>query len=371
LNKFLEEAQYKYEVGMNDMVRKPSLSWREFVDIRIVKSVFRLQLLGSFSTHIRKYFKNPKIIKLLEFPVLFLGAKPKDTPALYSLMNYADIKLGTWYPMKGMSEVAAAFEKIAYQQGVTILFNANVQKIEVENNSIKTILVNDKKHSFDYVVSSADYHHTDQNLLGDQHASYSKKYWNSRKLSPSCLLYFIGINKKIPNLEHHNLFFDTDYEKHSNEIYDTPKFPSEPLFYVCCPSKTDNSIAPENCENLFILIPVAPDLDDSTEIQEKYLDICIKRLEKRTETSIRNSIIVQRNFGINDFKNDYNSFKGNAYGMASTLFQTAFLKPKIKHKKIKNMFFCGQLTVPGPGVPPSIISGEIVANYIIKNEKNI
>lgn len=366
LEEFLKEAKYKYDVGMKDLVFKPSLKVTEFADMRILKGLFKMHLLSSFSKYIRKYFKNQKILELLEFPVLFLGAMPKDTPALYSLMNYADISLGTWYPMGGMYKFIEAFEKIARENGVKILTNHEVKGIKYDGDQVTHVTTNHGDHETDILISGADYQHTDSQLLNTK-ANYQSKYWETRTMAPSCLLFYLGVDKKIEGLEHHNLFFDEAFEKHAQEIYKDPKWPSAPLFYASVPSKTDPSVAPQGKENLFLLIPIAPDLKDDEETRERYFDLLMNRLEKKTGQSIRDHIIYKKSFCISDFKNDYHAFKGNAYGLANTLKQTAILKPSLKNKNLKNMFYTGQLTVPGPGVPPSIISGEVVAREIIKN----
>lgn len=366
LKKFLKDAAYKYEVGMQDLVFKPSLKLSEFADMRILKGLFKLQLLSSFSKYIRKYFKNDKILSLLEFPILFLGAMPKDTPALYSLMNYADISLGTWYPMGGMFNIIEAFEKIAKENGVKILTNQEVTGIKHVNNQVTHVTTVDNEYETDILVSGADYQHTDASILKKK-ANYTEKYWDSRTMAPSSLLFYLGVDKKITGLNHHNLFFDEEFEQHAKDIYQDPKWPTAPLFYACVPSITDSSVAPEGMENLFLLIPIAPDLKDDEDTRNRYFDILIDRLESKTGTAIRDHIIYKHSYCISDFKKDYHAFKGNAYGLANTLRQTAFLKPSLKSKKLKNMFYTGQLTVPGPGVPPSIISGEVVANEIIKN----
>ena len=369
LAKFLKEAAYKYTAGMNDLVHKPSLKWSEFLDKRILLGMFQLHMFSSFSKYIRKYFKHPKILSLLEFPVLFLGAMPKDTPALYSLMNYADIELGTWYPMGGMFKIIEAFEQIAKEQGVTILTNQEVKGFEYKNNTIVSTHTNTDNFPTDFVVSGADYHHTDKKLV-DAYSNYSEDYWDKRKMAPSSLLFYLGINKKIENLEHHNLFFDADFDQHAVEIYENPTWPRDPLFYACCPSKTDKSVAPEGHENLFLLVPLAPNLEDTEEMREKYFNILIDRIEKQTNCSLRENIIYKKSYCLKDFKKDYNAYKGNAYGLANTLLQTAILKPSLKNKKLKNMYYTGQLTVPGPGVPPSIISGEVVAKEVLKAINN-
>ena len=364
LRKFLSEAQYKYEVGMREFVHKPSLSFWEFADVRIATSLFRLQMFQSMSSHVRKLFKNEKLVQLLEFPVLFLGATPEKTPALYSMMNYADMALGTWYPMGGMSKIIDGMVALAKELGVKFNLGHEVQQIYVPNGHATKVITNRGEVDADIIVGSADYHHIEQNLLPKRSRQYSEKYWDKRVMAPSSLLFYLGVDKKLRNLKHHNLFFDKDFKKHAIEIYEDPAWPSDPLFYVCSPSVTDCSVAPEGCENLFVLIPLAPDLKDTDDMREKYYDIVMERLEKLTGQDIRNHIIYKRSFAHNDFKADYHAFKGNAYGLANTILQTAFLKPKIKSKKVNNLYYTGQLTAPGPGVPPSLISGQVVAREI-------
>ncbi len=370
LDLFMREAKLKYDAGMKDFVYKPSVSIKEFVNINLLTSVFRLDMFKSFSIHAAKYFKNPKLLRLLEFPVLFLGAKPANTPALYSLMNYADMKLGTWYPMGGMYKLVEAMTHLAIEIGVEIKLNESVTKIEVNEKNANFVITDKNYYEADIVVAGADYNHVEQNLLNPGERSYSAKYWESKTMSPSSLIYYVGVKKKLKNILHHNLFFDADFDLHTNSIYKSKTWPDDPLFYLCCPSVTDKSVAPEGMENLFILIPVAAGLNDSPDIQDAFFDKVIQRIEAHCGENIRDSIVYKRSYAGSDFKSDYNSFKGNAYGLANTLNQTAFLRPSIKSKKVNNLFYTGQLTVPGPGVPPSIISGQVVAGYVSKQFKN-
>ncbi len=375
LDKFMQEAAFKYEVGINKLVHKPGQSLLEFADWELFKGVLKLDVFNSIKNHVRKHFKHPKLRELLEFPVLFLGALPKDTPALYSLMNYADIKLGTWYPKGGMYKIVEAMTSLAKELGVKFYCNHEVIEIKVENGIAKNVLaknIDDQSsvQSFDadVVIGGADYHFIETKLLLPQYQSYSDKYWNKRVMAPSSLLYYVGLNKKISNVLHHSLFFDVSFDVHGNEIYTNPKWPSNPLFYVCAPSVTDNTVAPEGGENLFFLIPVASGLEgDTEELRDQYFDQILSRYENRIGQQIKDSIVFKKSFSVSDFKNMYNSFKGNAYGLANTLMQTAILKPGLRSKKVSNLFYTGQLTVPGPGVPPSLISGEVVSREVVKN----
>ena len=376
LDKFLAEAAYKYKTGMQNLVFKPGLSVTEFVDADVIRGVFKLDVFTSMKKHIRKYFHHPYLQQLLEFPVLFLGALPEDTPALYSLMNYADMVGGTWYPEGGMYSIIKAMTELALEQGVQFHFSENVYKIAVTKRRATVVLSESiatgnqrfNEWEADVVIGGADYHFIESALLPQKSRSYSAAYWNKRLMAPSCLLYYVGLNKRLQGLPHHSLFFDVPFEQHAHEIYKTPQWPSEPLFYVSAPSVTDPSVAPAGCENLFFLIPVATGLagDDET-LKNQYFDAIVARMEKKIGQSIRDSIVYKHSFSGHDFVYEYNSFKGNAYGLANTLMQTAILKPSCRSKKIDNLFFTGQLTVPGPGVPPSLISGEVVAKEVLKH----
>ncbi|MDI9877543.1 phytoene desaturase family protein [Flectobacillus rivi] len=363
---FLRQAEYKYEVGINKFVWKPSRSISEFVSVKLLYDVVRLDVFQSFAKHIRKFFTDDKILKLMEFPILFLGATPENTPAMYSLMNYAEMQLGTWYPMGGMHKIVQGMVALAEEKGVKILYNQEVEKVVINNGIAKQVITNQGTFDADAVVASADYHHVEDKILGQNYRNYDEEYWDKRVMAPSSLLFYLGVNKRIPKLLHHNLFFDEDFSLHAHEIYTEPKWPSKPLFYASAPSVTDSSVAPEGCENIFLLIPVAPDLEDTDEMREKYYDILMERLEKYCGTSIRDAVVYKRSYAHHDFKQDYHAFKGNAYGLANTLMQTALLKPTLKNKKIQNFYYTGQLTVPGPGVPPSLISGLLVANELDK-----
>ncbi len=369
LDEFLRQAAYKYRVGMTEFVWKPSRSLTEFLDPRLVRDAFRLDLLQSMSKHVRKFFRHPHLIKLLEFPVLFLGATPQNTPALYSLMNYADLALGTWYPRGGMHQIVRAMVAVAAENGVDIRCSAPVAAIEVDaaGRATGVRLESGEVLTADVVVAGADYHHAEQHLLPARWRTHDEAYWQSRTMAPSSLLFYIGVNRRCENLTHHTLFFDEDFERHARDIYEVPAWPDRPLFYVSATSVTDPTAAPEGCENLFLLMPVAPGLtDDDEATRERYYHLLMERLERHCGHPIREHVVVKRAYAHRDFAADYHAFRGNAYGLANTLRQTALLKPGLKSSKVANLYFTGQLTVPGPGVPPSLISGEVVAREIAR-----
>lgn len=371
LDEFLDQAAYKYKVGIQDLVYRPSRSIFEFTNPKLLADIIRMDVFQSMAKHVRKFFKDENIIRLMEFPVIFLGETADNIPALYSLMNYADIALGTWYPMGGMHEIIKGMVKLAEEKGVEIRLGADVSQINVQSGIAQSVVLKSGETiAADIVVAGADYHHVDSKLLAPEFRNYDEKYWDKRVMAPSSLLFYIGVDKKLDNLTHHVLFFDEQMGPHADAIYKNPRWPEKPLFYLSAASKTDPSVAPEGKENLVILIPLAPDLEDGEEIREKYFHMVMDRLEKLTGQEIRSHIIYKRSYAHSDFKADYNAFKGNAYGLANTLFQTAILKPSLKSKKVKNLYYTGQLTVPGPGVPPTIISGHVVAREVMK-ENNL
>jgi phytoene desaturase len=363
LNEFIAEAKSNYDIAIKDLVYRPGVSPLELVTKETALKVG--QFFSNISKDVRKKFKNEKLIQILEFPVLFLGAKPSDTPSFYSFMNYADFGLGTWHPKTGMFDVVRAIESLARELGVTFHTNSNIEKIIVANKTAKALIVNGKTIASDLILSGADYHHT-ETLLDKEHRAYSEKYWDSRVFAPSSLLFYVGFDKKIENISHHALFFDVDFYQHAKDIYDEPQWPKEPLFYANFPSLTDTTAAPEGMETGFFLVPLAPGITDTEELREEYFNKIMDRFEALTQQSVKNNIIFKQSFCKNDFVSAYNSYKGNAYGMANTLLQTAFLRPKLKSKKVKNLYFTGQLTVPGPGVPPALISGKLVSELINK-----
>lgn len=367
LEEYLKGAAYKYDEGMKRLVYKPGRSLTEFMDWKTISGVFKLQVFSSIRKHIAKYFSHPKLRQLMEFPVLFLGALPQDTPALYSLMNYADIKGGTWYPDGGMYAVVDGMYKLALELGVKFHFEEEAISIKTAGSKARTLLTNKDIYEVEVVISGADYHFTETRLLPEESRSYSAAYWNKKIMAPSCLMYYVGLNRKLKKPVHHSLFFDVPFENHGNEIYKNPQWPHNPLFYVSVASATDRNAAPEGCENIVFLIPVAAGLqNDTEELRDKYFTMIARRMEKLTGESILDAVIYKKTFSVSDFVSDYNSFRGNAYGLANTLMQTAIFRPACRSKKVSNLFYTGQLTVPGPGVPPSLISGEVTAKEVVK-----
>lgn len=364
LRKFLQEAAFKYEVGMQKLVYKPAFSWMEYASLDVLKGVARTHMFTSVQSYVRKFFKDPRLVALMEFPVLFLGAMPDRIPALYTLMNYSALVQGTYYPMGGMVRVIEGMQELARELGVQFHTGAAIDKIEVHRGKATHLHWKEQSIGFDAVIGAADYHHIEQKLLDAEYRNYPASYWEKKTFAPSCLIFYVGVKKRIKNLLHHNLYFDTNFATHAREIYTTKQWPEDPLFYVCCPSKTDDSVAPEGMENLFLLVPIATGLEDTQANREYYFNRLISRMEQYSGETFKDDIVYTRSYCVNDFVNDYNAYGGNAYGLANTLAQTAVLKPSLRNRKVNNLFYAGQLTVPGPGVPPALISGRLAAEQV-------
>lgn len=369
LETFLNKAKSNYNLAIKNLVYQPGENIFEIVNL---KTAFKSNLfIKTIRTDINKVVKHSQLRKILEFPVLFLGAKPSNTPAFYNFMNYADMILGTWHPQGGMYKVVEAMVDLGKSLGVKYHVNSEVKRLNIdENKNITSLIINEDLIETDQVLSSADYAFT-ETLIPQKFRQYSDTFWEEKTFAPSALLFYIAFKKSIPKVKHHTLFFDTDFEQHAKEIYDLKKWPKKPLFYASFPSKTDSSLHPEGTEMGTFLIPIATGLKDTSKLRNSYFDKICKRLSTITQTDIRSNILFKESFCVNDFIKDYNSYKGNAYGLANTLLQTHILRPKLKSKTVNNLYFTGQLTVPGPGVPPAIISGNIVSKLISKYHPTI
>lgn len=373
LRSFLKQAEYNYRIAIDKVVEKPGKSILELIMPETIANV--TEFLSSISSSVRKNIKSEKLRQVLEFPVIFLGAKPSDTPLFYRFMNYADMILGTWHIEGGFHLLPLAMKELAQSLGVKFVTEAHVDKIIIENDKATAIRYTNLKtkerivEKTDFIVSNADYHFS-ETLLDKEYRNYSEKYWENRVFAPSALLFYVGFDTKLKNISHHTLFFDSEFTKHAETIYDTPRWPEKPLFYGSFPSITDSSVAPQGKECGIFLIPVAAGLNENETLRETYFTQLMNRMEALTGQELISHILFKESYSVKDFTGDFHSYKGNAYGLANILTQTAFLKPKMENKRIPNLLYTGQLTVPGPGVPPSIISGRIAARLATKKLKN-
>ncbi len=366
LEKFLLECKEQYEISKSEFMYRNYNSLRDFMTLRIMRMGARLPLFKKQKQIIEKKFKSELLRKVLQYQTVLLGTAPGDTPGIYTLMNYVDLVLGEWYPTGGIRSIPDSLEKISQKYNTKIKLNTSVSKIIVENNIAKGVLLeNGEKLYADIVVSNADVEHTDRKLLPTEHQTKSDKYWESRVLAPSAFILYLGVKGKLPQLNHHNLLFTKDWEHGFSQIFSNPEWPNDPSMYICMPSKTDNTLAPVDHENLFVLVPIASGLDYDKDFSEKYSEFILDEIAKYYNISdLKERIVVKHTYSVKDFIADYNAFKGTALGLAHTLGQTAVFRPNNVHKNIPNMFYVGAGTNPGIGMPICLISAELAYKRI-------
>lgn len=368
LAKLLGKTEKEYGLVREKLLPNSMLGPKQSLNKTALSLLRNPELVRSYHSRIKKYIKNKDLQKILEFMVVFMGGSPKNIPALYSLLTHVDMGLGIHYPMGGMNKVPLAYESLARDLGVAFHYGVAVSSIETKNKSVSTVhLADGGFYHADVVVANADYHFVENELLDKSERSFSEKYWQKRTMSPSGLLMYIGVKNRLPNLEHHNLFFDTDWNGHFKEVFDKKVWSNSPMFYLCVPSITDESVAPKGSENLFVLAPLANGLIATEERMEKTANAIIDRIEQKIGTSFRKQIVVKDVRAHDYFKETFNAYKGNAFGLAHTMKQTAFLRPPIRSKKVKGLYYVGQYTNPGTGVPIVTLSGKVVANQVVSD----
>ena len=368
MKEYLKLSEYEYDIAMRDFIYKDYKHLTDFFKPKLIVEGTKLHMFKKLDSFIQRYFKSEKIRKILEYTIVFLGGSPYESPALYSLMSHVDFNMGVWFPKGGMGKLVEAMQKIAMEQGAKFKFNEPVKKIIVKDNKVVGVKTSKSRYEADIVVVNADYAWAEQKLLEKEYQSYSKRYWEKRKIAPSAYLLYLGLDKKLKRFLHHNLYFHPNWEKHFDDIFKDIKWPKDFSYYVSCISKTDKKTAIKNGENVFVLIPIAAGLKDNEKTRKKYFDKTIEHMEYLAGENIKDHIIVKRIFAHNDFSSRYNAYKGTALGLAHTLKQTAIFRPKHRSKKVNNLYYSGHYNHPGIGVPMVIISSQIVAD-MIKNEK--
>ncbi|WP_435333618.1 phytoene desaturase family protein [Haloarchaeobius sp. TZWWS8] len=367
LEDYLEKSKLNYEVGMEHFVYEDRASVRDFVDLDVAKQARGLALLGSMQDHVEKYFDHPKLQQVMQYTLVFLGGSPNNTPALYNLMSHVDFNLGVWYPENGLGGVVDGIVEMAQELGVEFVTDQPVTAIKGRAGGFLVETATGAKYTPDLVVSDADYAHTEQELLDEPKRQYDAEYWESRTYAPSAFLMYMGVEGDVDELAHHTLVLPTEWNEHFGQIFDDPQWPTNPAYYLCVPSKTDDSVAPEGHSNLFALVPIAPGLDDDDETREWYRDLILDDVAEHTGVDLRDRIVLEETFSVSEFADRYNSMRGTALGMAHTLRQTALFRPPHRSKKVEGLYFTGSYTTPGIGVPMCLISGDITADCVLSD----
>ncbi|MGA1794139.1 MAG: phytoene desaturase family protein [Thermoplasmatota archaeon] len=367
LEEYLGSAKYQYDIAMGQFIYKEYSSIFDFLNRKLVFEGTKLHIFDSLDGYIKRFIKDKDLRKVLEYTIVFLGGSPYNSPAMYALMSHVDFNLGVWYPMGGMVELSKAFHRLCLELGVEFRLGEEVKKVLVEKGRAKGVETEKGKLGADLVIVNADYPHSETQLLEKGQRTYDERYWSKKAIAPSCVLMYIGLDKNLDGLEHHNLYLSDGWDEHFASIFDRPAWPDNPSYYVCCPSKTDPSVAPKGKENLFFLVPVAAGLEDTDDVRERYFRTTISHLEGLLGEKILDHIISKRIVTHRDFSSLYNAYKGTALGLAHTLRQTAVFRPGHRSRKVKDLYYTGQYTHPGIGVPMVIISSQILSKEILKD----
>jgi phytoene desaturase len=365
---YLDGARAKYDAALGKFLYRKYESWTDLADPELLTRGMKLGLLGSLDRFVRRFVTDRRAVQLLEYAMVFLGTSPRQAPALYSLLSHVDFNLGVSFPEGGMNGVARAMERLAKERGVEFLYGHEATRIAVENGRARRVETAGGVFEADAVLNTGDYAWGETRLLEPRWQSYRERYWSRRVLAPSMFLIFLGVNRRL-DLLHHNLYFSDDWNAHFETIFRRPSWPENPCFYVSAITKTDPSMAPPGCENLFILVPIAPGLDDTDEVRARYRDLVLAQVERRTGTRLTDAIVTERVYGPRDFAADYRAYKGTALGLAHTLFQTALFRPSQRSRKVRHLWYAGQYTHPGVGVPMTLISAQLAVKQLVEDHR--
>lgn len=360
---YLEKSKETYEIGMNEFVLKDRNNFRDYLSMDVIRNARGISLIKKMQDHVQEYFDSPKLQQVMQYTLVFLGGSPKNTPALYNLMSHVDFNMGVYYPEGGVYSVIEAMRDMAEEQGVEISTGEAAEKIDrIDGKNV--VVTSERTLEADAVVSNADYAYTEVELLPDEYTTYDEDYWNSRTYAPSAFLMYLGVEGKLENLDHHTLVLPEDWNSHFEKIFDDPSIPDDPAYYVCNPSKTDESVAPDGDSAIFVLVPIAAELELDEKERKEFEQLILEDLENNAETDLEGRIKYKKIFAGEEFQSKYNSFNGTALGIAHTLRQTSVFRPKQRSKAMENMYYTGQYTNPGIGMPMCLISGEHVAEKV-------
>lgn len=366
---YIAQTEEQYRVALDGFVYKNYDSLLDFVTLKNLRDGRKLDVFRTMEASLKSWFKDERIRKVLAYQLVFLGSSPYSTPALYRLMNHVDFGMGVYYPMGGLHELPQAIWKLAQEHGATLQLQTEVAKIIVEKKRATGVqLADGSVLKADLVISNADGHWTDTQLLGGEHQVYSESWWDRRTLAPSAFILYLGVRGRVPELTHHNLIFSKDWKKNFAQIFDTPELPEMPSLYVCAPSVTDPSVAPKDHENLFVLVPIPPKIHLTEAELDSYEEEILKFIEQQYGISnLAERIVTRRRYTGEDFTHDYHSQGGTALGLAHNLGQTAVWRPNNVHPRVSGLYYVGAGTNPGIGMPMVLISAQLVRKRL-KND---
>lgn len=366
LRRYVARAKEQYDIAVREFIPFNYDSIFDFFKPRLLFKAWRVPLFSTISGYVKQFFRTPFLQKIVQYPMVFLGTPPHKSPALYNIMSHVDFGLGVWYPQGGIYEIIKALVAIGTKHGVQYTTHAEVMRINVEEGHATGVTLTDgTQKKADYVVANADMHRVETHLLSGSEQTYDEAYRASRTLAPSGFIVYLGVRGEMKSLRHHTLIFSQHREKNFEEIFDTYEFPEDPSLYICCPSKTDSSVAPVWHENMFILVPFPCRTDMSVEDQNAYKDKMYTLIEQTIGETFRDRIVSEHLFTGKHFEERYHAYKGTALGLAHTLWQTALFRPNTYSKRVAWLYYVGGYTNPGIGMPMCLLSWKLVADRLV------
>lgn len=371
LKRYVAESKQTYRTSLDHFLYSNFENKAALLHKEILKNAGQFTKLATtpINKYVEQYFSNPRLRQIMEYPMVFLGSSPFSAPALYSLMSALDFDEGVFYPKGTMYSIVESLVGIGERLGVTyetlaptveiITQGGRATGIRLENGSVETA---------DIVISNADLHFTETELLKPNDQSYPEKYWAKKEASPSALLMYLGIDGKVPEFEHHTLLFADDWKGNFDAIFNTKTVPKPASLYISKTSQSD-ATAPEGKENIFVLVPLPAGIALSETETETLADSYLEQIRASTGVDLKARTITRTLFGPNDFSAKYNAWQSTMLGPSHKLAQSAFFRTPNKSKKVKNLYYVGASTVPGIGVPMCLISAQLVAERIEKEPR--
>lgn len=363
---YLKISKHQYEVAMKEFVIKNYDSIRDFFTRRMMTEWRKMNVLSNLHNHVKKYFKTDEMQKIMEYPLVFLWTAPSSAPALYNIMTHVDFNGWVWYPDGWIYAIIDALSKIAISKWVNFYLNSPVKEIVVDAWIASWIIVNWELKKYDAIISNADYHFTETKLLDTKRQTFGQSYRDKKIMAPSGFILYLWVKGEVTWLDHHTLIFCKDWAKNFDDIFKDKVAPADPSLYVCCPSKSDKSVAPEGYENLFVLVPFPPGIELRDKEQKAYRDKVLSIIEDEIGDKFTDRIVEEEFFCVKEFKERYNAFQWSALGLAHTLKQTAIFRPNTISKKVKNLFYAWGYTNPWIWMPMCLISWKLAYERVEK-----
>lgn len=380
---YLDSAADTYDIAIDRFLYNTFSELGPLLHRDVLTRAARLAslLTRSLESYVNHQFTSPVLRQVLSYPAVFLSSRPETTPSMYHLMSHTDLVQGVKYPIGGFTAVVGALHKLALDHGVKFHFSTEATAINTATINGKTVTTGvsvlgetSEKLPADIVVAAGDLHHTENNLLPKKLRTYPERYWSTRNPGIGSVLVLLGVKGELPQLDHHNLVFSEDWTDDFAVVFDGPQStrPSNASesIYVSKPSTSEDGVAPEGHENLFILVPTKATssighgdayMPEASQAVQAMADHAINQLAMQANIpDLQERIVVKHTLGPADFERRYHSWLGSALGPAHTLAQSAFLRGRNKSRKVDTLFYAGATTVPGVGIPMCLISAENV-----------